>query len=56
MERDGLGKGLLGAHNHINDGVDGLLHVELPRWLQAGGSEVAAVGMVRGDDVEPLVL
>lgn len=51
-----LGRGTGGAHNHVDDGVDGLLHVEVPGRLQAGGGEVAAVGMVRGDDVEPLVL
>lgn len=44
------------THNHVDDGVDGFLHVELPGWLQAGGSEVAAVGMICGDDVEPLIL
>lgn len=51
-----LGGGTGGAHNHVDDGVDGLLHVEVPSRLQAGGGEVAAVGMVCGDDVEPLVL
>lgn len=56
-----LGRGWAGeeagsAHNHVDDGVDGILHVKLTGWLQAGGSEVAAVGMVRGNDVEPLVL
>lgn len=57
----GLGRGRAGegagsAHNHVNDGVDGLLHIDLPGGLQAGGSEVAAVGVVCGDDVQPLVL
>lgn len=44
------------AHNHVDDGVDGFLHIDTLGWLQAGGSEVAAVGLVCGNDVEPLVL
>lgn len=44
------------AHNHVDDCVDGLLHINLPGGLQAGGGEVAAVGVVCGNDVQPLVL
>lgn len=54
--RGGLSRGTGSAHNHLDDVVDCLLHIEIPGWLQAGGSEVAAVGMVRGNDVETLVL
>lgn len=56
--RAGVGwlQGMGSTHNHVDDGVDGFLHIKLPGWLQAGSGEVAAVGMVCGDDVEPLVL
>lgn len=56
MGRVWAGEGEGSAHDHVNDGVDGFLHIKIPGCLQAGGGEVAAVGMVRGDDVEPLVL
>jgi len=54
--RGELSRGTVSAHNHLNDVVDGLLHIKLPGWLQACGSAVAAVGMVCGNDVETLVL
>lgn len=56
LGRGWTGEGSGGAYNHVNDGVDGIFHIKLPGWLQAGGGEVAAVGMVCGNDVEPLVL
>lgn len=52
----GWSRGTGSTHNHVDNGVDGFLHIKLPGWLQAGGGEVAAVGMVRGNDIEPLVL